>query len=141
MRKKSTFTLCVLACLLLQVAGCGDPTQGTVSGTVVIDGQPAKTGGITYEPLDKDGRTAGAEILDGQYSGIVPVGKYRVKLRVSKKVGETKIYDTPDSPIQPILEEVLPEKFNDITELTIEVPAGKSTKDWKFSGGELSPTE
>lgn len=122
--------------LLLQVAGCSDPTQGVVSGSIVVDGQPAEQGGITYIPLDKDGRTAGAEILDGKYSGVVPVGKYRVELRVPKKVGETKIYDTPDSPIQPIMEEVLPAKFNENSELTLDVPAGKLTKDYDLSSAE-----
>ena len=126
----------LLACLLASFAGCSDPTEGVVSGTVAVDGQPAVQGGITYVPLDKDGRTAGAEIMDGKYSGIVPVGSYRVELRVPKKVGETKIYDTPDSPIQPILKEILPEKFNDNSELTLDVPAGKSTKNYDLSSTE-----
>jgi hypothetical protein len=36
-------------------------------------------------------------------------------------IGESKLYDTPDSPTRKTTEEILPPRYNDLTELQIEV--------------------
>ena len=115
---------------LIQFTGCSGSGQGTVSGSVVVNGTPAETGAISFIPVDGRGTTAGAVIEQGKYKATVPVGNVRVEIRVPKVVGEQKIYDTPDSPVQQVMEESLPARFNDESELTHEIPEGKSTRDF-----------
>ena len=127
-------SLGVCAFVLIALAtGCSDPTKGEVSGTITVDGNPAKTGSIGFFPIDGNGQTSGAKIVEGTYTATVSVGKSRVEIRVPKKVGEQKIYNTPDSPIQDLLEESLPAKFNTESELVYEVTSGKSVKDFELS--------
>ena len=111
------------------VPGCAEPTEGEVSGTVIVDGEPAN-GSIGFIPVDGLSSTSGAAIKDGEYTAIVPLGEMKVQIRANKKVGETRIYNTPDSPIQTILAEVLPPKYNDETELLLVVKPGKNQKDY-----------
>jgi hypothetical protein len=121
---------------LLAAVGCEEPTRGVVTGTVTVDGAPAKSGSIAFFPVDGKSSTTGAEIADGQYRAEVPFGQQKVEIRVPKKVGEKKLYDTPDSPIKPILAESLPAKYNDATELTLEVKPGENQKDFQLSTRE-----
>ncbi len=126
--------LSFLLILVFLVPGCSDPTKGEVSGTVKVNGEPAKQGAITFIPVDGKSSTAGAKITDGQFMAPdVPVGTVKVQIRVSKIVGQTRIYNTPDSPIQDIMEEVLPPKYNDQTELLLDVKSGKNEQDFDLT--------
>ena len=121
-------------CLCWCLTGCGDSVpMGEVSGQVTVDGKPANRGSVAFTPVDGAGPSAGAEIHDGKYSAMVFLGKNKVEIRVPKVVGKQKLYDTPDSPVQDLLEEVLPAKYNDQTELEIDVQKGKNPKDWEVS--------
>lgn len=122
------------AALLL---GCsGDNTTGEVTGTVSVDGKPAEKGSIGFVPVDGKSPTAGAEIKDGKYTAKVPVGTAKVEIRVPKVVGKKKLYNTPDSPVQDLLEEVLPAKFNEESELKLDVKSGKNEKSWDLKSGK-----
>ena len=113
--------------------GCSKgPPMGEVSGTVTVNGTPAKTGSISFFPLDRKSVTSGAAIQDGKYMAKVPLGAVKVEIRVSKVIGRKRIYNTPNSPIQDILQEVLPPKYNDQTELELDVQAGKNQKDYNL---------
>jgi hypothetical protein len=118
---------------LIATGGCEEPTRGIVTGAITVDGAPAKTGSIAFFPLDGKSSTTGGEITDGQYRAEVPFGAQKVEIRVPKKVGEKKLYDTPDSPIKPILAESLPAKYNDSTELTLDVKPGENQKDFQLT--------
>jgi hypothetical protein len=72
-------------------------------------------------------------MVDGRYSAEVPFGEFRVEIRVPKVVGEKKLYNTPNSPIMPLLEESLPAKYNDQTRLTIEIEPGETQRDFQLS--------
>lgn len=121
-------TACTLAC-----AGCSDPTKGIVSGTVKINGELANSGSIAFFPTDGKSPTSGGMIReDGTYEATVGVGMSRVEIRVSEVVGTQKLYDTPDSETMDIREEILPRKYNDESELTYEVPSGKSEKHFEL---------
>jgi hypothetical protein len=121
----------ILAVGLWAAAGCSTgPPVAELSGTVSVDGQPPARGAITFIPIDGKGQTAGCEIKDGKYAAKLGVGTFKVEIRVPKVVGRKKLYDTPDSPIQDLLEEVLPARYNSASELKIEVNAGKNEKDW-----------
>lgn len=67
------------------VSGCGN-SNGTfeLSGTVKFDGAPMQAGTISFAPMDKDTRPAGAMFKDGAYfisakDGLMP-GEYLVKI-------------------------------------------------------------
>jgi len=115
---------------LLALAGCGDDKNGLVSGTVQVDGEPVAAGAILFVPVDGQTATAGGEIKDGRYSVKVPVGTMKVSLSAPKVVGKKKIYPTENSPIMPITVEALPAKYNEHTELRLDVKPGKNEKDW-----------
>ncbi len=121
----------LLGVSFLQGAGCSkSATTAEVSGMVTVDGEPAKAGAIGFFPVDGKSPTAGGKIEAGKYSTQVPFGESKVEIRVSKVVGQKKLYDTPNSPVQPIMKEVLPEKYNDQTELRIDVQPGTNNKDF-----------
>lgn len=119
---------------LAMTAGCGDSAKlGDVVGAVTIDGVPVDKGSIAFFPVDGQGPATGGEIVAGKYESQAPIGNCKVEIRVSKIVGQKKLYDTPESPVQNILEEVLPPKYNETSELRLEVQAGKNEKNWELA--------
>ncbi len=124
----------LLTASILLLTACGDGSNtGEVVGTVSVDGKPAERGSVSFAPLSGEGSTSGAEIRDGKFSAEVALGKNKVEIRVPKVVGKQRLYDTPDSPLQELMEEVLPAKYNDQTELEIDVNQGKNEKNWELS--------
>ena len=114
--------------------GCGPESKMAIlSGTVTIDGQPAETGSISFIPVDGMTQTAGASIENGKFTSEVPIGESKVEIRVPKVVGKQKLYDTPDSPEQEIMAEVLPAKYNEATELRFTADKGKNEKNFELS--------
>jgi hypothetical protein len=89
----------LLAVLLLTVAGCGDgrPARVTVSGRVLIDGEPLTQGIVQFVP---DGARPSASKIDaeGRFKltcydggdGIVP-GTHRVMIAAKEMLGESKV--------------------------------------------------
>lgn len=122
-----------LMLLAMALAGCQDSSIGIVSGTVTVDGSQAGDGSIVFAPLDGKHGPAGGPIVDGTYSVTVPVGPSKVEIRLPVVVGQIRIYGTKDSPIQDDMRDSLPPKYNDETELTYDVPAGKSEKNFDLS--------
>ena len=124
----------LVAVLVIAIAGC---TQGdgktSVTGTVVVDGKPALLGSISFMPVDGRGPSAGAAIVDGHYTSRVIAGDTRVAIRVPKVIGQKKRYDTPDSPMIDVVEEALPARYNDATDLRVEVKPGVSEHNFDLS--------
>ncbi|MEO2049501.1 MAG: hypothetical protein ABGX16_23330 [Pirellulales bacterium] len=126
-----TLLASLLGVAFLQGSGCSNnATTAEVSGSVIVDGEPAEMGAIGFVPTDGKSPTAGGGIKNGRYTAQVPFGESKVEIRVSKVIGQKKLYDTPDSKTQPIMAEVLPEKYNDQTELRIDVQPGINEKDF-----------
>jgi hypothetical protein len=122
------------AALSLLLAGCSDSQTAAVTGTVRVDGQPLEKGSISFVPADGKGVTAGGEIIDGKYNvSKVSPGTMLVQIHYPKVAGKKKLYDTPDSPTRDVFREVLPLKYNDRTELRLEVQPGNNEKDWELS--------
>lgn len=122
--------------ILLSI-GCTDPTVGIINGTVLVDGEAPETGSIVFAPTDGKHGPSGGTITDGAYEVTVPVGTSKIEVRVPVVVGQTRIYNTKDSPIQDVMEESLPAKYNDNSELTLEVTPGKSTHDFDLESKKL----
>ena len=119
---------CVFAC------GCGPESKmATVTGSVTIDGTPAETGSISFIPVDGMSSTSGASITNGKFTSEAPIGESKVEIRVPKVVGKKKLYDTPESPVQNIMAEVLPKKYNEATELRFTAQKGKNEKNFELS--------
>lgn len=130
MKFSVTFSMLVVCIFPL---GCSDPNLGQLSGTVTIDGETPQNGSIAFFPVDGQSFSSGAVITDGAYYAEVPLGKSRVEIRVAKVVGEKKLYDAPNSPVQPLLAERLPARYNDASELEIEVVAGASEHNFQLT--------
>ena len=122
-------TLFVLS--LFTLVGCGDG-MGEVNGTVTFEGTPIEEGAISFYPTDGKTPTTGGAIKGGQYSVKVPPGTMKVVISLPKITGKKKIYNTTNSPEMPITVEALPAKYNEKSELTLEVVAGANRKDWEL---------
>ncbi|MCE9567240.1 MAG: hypothetical protein K8U57_35000 [Planctomycetes bacterium] len=118
------------------LVGCGGGTDsGDVSGTVVYDGKPIEEGSISFTPEDGNGPTAGGSIKSGKYTAPkVHLGTAKVSISGAKVTGSKKMYpDDPKSPVVITSTEMLPEKYNQKTELRYDVKSGAQTKDFDLS--------
>jgi hypothetical protein len=118
---------------VLLLCGCNNARMAEVSGTITLDDVPIKTGAITFTPVDGQSTTQGSQISDGQYSANVPVTVMKVSISSPKVVGTKKLYPRPDSPEMPLTEEALPAKYNERSELQLDVQPGRNKKDFHLS--------
>jgi hypothetical protein len=135
MRTSSFAGAAGLLAALLAVAGCGGSKSAEVTGTVTVDGQvPAEGSSITFIPTDGKSRSAGALIEGGKYTARdVPVGTAKVEIRVPRPAGRPGKPQAGPGPGGDIIEESLPAKYNDKTELTFDVKSGRNEKNWDLS--------
>lgn len=120
-----------LAAGVCLVAGCGGEDKlPQVTGAVTINGKPVERGSISFIPIGGQGPTTGAEIVAGKYTSAAPPGESKVEIRVPRIVGKKKLYETADSPVQDIMQEVLPEKFNEKSELRFTPQESMNEKNW-----------
>jgi hypothetical protein len=99
--------------------------MGTVVGEVTVDGQPLPKGHLEFTPVDGQTQTAGALIESGKFTATVPVTKMQVKIHAPKVIGKRKMYDTPESPWEDEVGEALPAKYNDKSDITLDVKRGR----------------
>jgi hypothetical protein len=125
---------CALLAFFVAAVGCSDPSNGEVTGMVRIDGTPLEKGTITFTPADGKGQTAGGEIKAGKYSARVGVGKYKVSISMPIEDKRKKLYPTADSPEMWMYREGLPARYNEQTELELDVKSGTNQKDWDLQG-------
>jgi hypothetical protein len=123
--------LLILTVSLASLAGCGGaPTKGTVNGTVSWNNQPLPEGIVNFLPADGKSQTGSAAIKDGKFTVELPITTMKVQFSAPKIVGKKKMYDTDDSPWVDTVEELLPEKYNVKTEISLTVKGG--VQDEKF---------
>lgn len=131
---------CVLLVLGF-IAGCGSKgyegaKRYPLSGTVTFNGEPVDGGIIRFigeSGTDKE-RPAGGVISGGKYEipegQGVNAGTYQVEIRWSKPTGK-KIKDTGDTgEMIDVTQQVIPSKFNEVTELRAEVSGTSTTFDF-----------
>ncbi len=142
MQRSVTRNICVVGLLALFACGCGsDPySVASVSGQVLVDGEPANGARVSFEPIgnedspnpgpgsfgrtDEEGRYT-LKII-GEDDGAV-VGKHRVRISMFE------VKETPDGEMQDVSKEALPARYNANTELEFEVPAdGTEEADFKL---------
>ena len=126
---------------LLLLSGCSDagPQRASVSGTVLVDGQPFEEGTINFFPVgDTQGPSAGAVIEKGEYQierqkGVV-VGQNRVEIQGNRKTGR-KIPDPMGSgALVDELVEALPPECNSKSTLSRTVTSGHNTINFDQQG-------
>lgn len=125
--------LLVLSLCCVYLSGCGpDSNLAKITGSITVDGSAPKEGSISFIPLDGKSPTTGAVIQEGKYDSDVPIGESKVEIRIPKVVGKQKLYDTPDSPEQEIMEEVLPAKYNEQSELRVTAERGDNQQNFEL---------
>ena len=117
------------ALALILATGCGGGSTGSVSGTVTLGNEPLKEGTVTFTPADGKGQTVSAPIKDGKFSASLPVGSMKVQISAPRPTGKkTKMYNTPDSPEVEEVAELIPDKYNARSTLTLTVKGGSQTE-------------
>jgi hypothetical protein len=139
----SRISMAALAVALLIMCGCGDNKLAPVSGRVLVDGEPVENLVVLFQPIggrdnenpgkgssartDKDGRYTLEQ--DAGVPGAV-VGKHKVA--IFTPMSDKELKTNPDTGSEdgapPQSKEIIPPKYNDLTELTFDVPAAGCTE-------------
>ncbi|MEX0793499.1 MAG: hypothetical protein WD045_10210 [Pirellulaceae bacterium] len=124
-------TLLLLLGLLI---GCGG-SDGTLSGSVSLDGEAVPEGSIAFIPAaGTKGPSIGGGIRKGKYH--IPAengfaaGSYRVEIRWPREAGEVELY--PGSMGQRF-EEAIPAKYNTQSTLEVQIDSQGDTTDFELS--------
>jgi hypothetical protein len=127
----------ILAVAALALAGCSSSDSGRsrVQGAVSYGGEVVDDGGIAFIPEDGGASQVRAtgEIRDGHYEldgsrGPYP-GKYRVEIFWYKKTGR-QIASPSGKAFKDETKQGIPAKYNDKTDLKVEVKPGRNTFDF-----------
>jgi hypothetical protein len=120
-----------LGLLAFSLVGCGSSkTKVEVTGKVTYQGKPIELGNIKFDPIDKNLQPDGSEIREGIYHVKLPIGPALVSVSGVRKVGETKVYDTPNSPMRAKYEEFVPKKYSREPEITADIKADTKQLDF-----------
>lgn len=131
-RRLAIFSLGLSLSILSFAAGCGKDGGYTdlgasVTGKITIDGaEPPSGTSISFEAIDGKAKSGGATVTGSSYVANVQPGKYRVVIRAPK----TKGGKGTNAMAGDFFEETLPAKYNDKSELTLDVTSGKNSRDW-----------
>ena len=120
-----------IAMLATISAGCQPSNMATISGKVTLDGKPIENGTISFVPTDGNSSSAGTRITNGEYTLTLPLGTKRVEITASEVVGQRAAYGA-DSPKVDVMRSMIPKRYNQESELSIDVKAGKSNHDFNL---------
>src|SRR6185436_2329090 len=121
--------LLVLLCVLS--AGCGTGSvQGTVSGTVTLDGKLVDGGLIRFVPSDGNSQPADSVTTGSVYSVTMRVGEKKVEVYWAPSSG--KAADTATQGTEQIVQRI-PARYNAQTTLSYAIVKGKQTKDFALT--------
>jgi hypothetical protein len=126
----------IVLSIIISATGCDQgPPTGLVTGTVKTDGQvPPPGSSITFFPADGKSPSTGAVLNEGRYSVRVPVGMARVEIRAPRPAAKSSANAEGPGAEGGLIEESLPEKYNDQSELTLDVKSGSNEKNWELTG-------
>ena len=131
----SHFKFIAIFSVLLSVAcfvGC-KPSDGLndVEGTVTLNGQPLASGHIDMGPMaGQSGTPVGGDIVDGKFKLRASEGEMVVSIRSQQTVQLSPEEQTADEKAHGVTErtkELLPQKYNDRSELKTTIVKGKNT--------------
>ena len=133
--KNKLFAILAVVCLVSVVTtGCDKgPKKVPITGTVMVGDELVETGSITFDPVDGQGPSDGARILNGQFEAEVTTGEKRVKAYGSKVVGQVEM--------DPVLNPgVMSNKYEDFPakvfqeEITVKIEKKNRVVEIKYSG-------
>ncbi len=135
----TTATIFLLAGLTPLLSGCSDPDICRISGQVTYNGQPVKTGSISFEPADGKSQVQGMLIRDGRYASAAKAtinpGNYIVRIFAPDlSRSKPKPNRNPFEPSPPTVP-LLPPTWNKQSKLSVELKAGKNIVN--FSGEKM----
>lgn len=117
---RSLLLLCL--CFGWTAAGCA-PKDATlpIQGKVTLDGVPLEAGDLLFIPADPQFGSEPGKITSGVYQAKVRPGQNKVQIRATRAVpGKFGPMGT-----EPLLEDIIPAKYNAATTLSIEVTKEK----------------
>jgi hypothetical protein len=114
--------IAVVAAVLLGAIGCGAtrPKTVPVHGTVTLDQAPLADGDVTLVTATTQAAAGGGTIKDGNFTVNVRPGSYLVRIHAARAVPGKTI---PGMGNAPVLQSIIPARYNTTTPLTAEVPA------------------
>lgn len=117
-----------LLCLVLLVSGlvgCGSSSDGpqliSVSGQVMLNGEPLQSGSILFKDPEGKSRSYFATIEDGTYQTKIETGKRRVEVSAIRSVPGKMVPNAEGNGMEPASEQYLPAEYNKLSTLEIEV--------------------
>ncbi|QDU59489.1 hypothetical protein Pan216_03170 [Planctomycetes bacterium Pan216] len=120
---------------LVPIVGCSGNSEGrvAVSGKVTLDGQPLEQGVVRFNPVG-GGLVGEGEINGGSYSlgtsnGPTP-GPKEVSIVSLVDTGKTQPDEFDPMKKVPLLEQIIPPRYNQATELKIDVGTSGGTFDF-----------
>jgi len=126
-----------LAAGFLLFSGCSEPNP-SVSGTVLLDGQPLARGAITFFPVDgTPGPDGGSTVEEGNYNierGLT-MGKYRVEITGTRRIAKKVISSVMPSDMVNAEVAAIPPEYNVKSRLIREVGLGPNTIDFNLASG------
>lgn len=134
--KTSTCPLWLLGLLvcLFGLAGCGDADpRSTVSGVVTLDGENVPHGEIVLVPTTPTTPSEAGRIQNGAYTMRAAPGDKKVIIRAEREHPTDKVPGPDPGTMVPRREQFIPSKYNESTELTLEVTTGRTTKNFELS--------
>jgi hypothetical protein len=140
LRLSPAFCSCLTCLLAAAVVGCRSdtPPLGQVTGTVTLDGKPVDGAMIQFEPTTSGLPTAfGKTDAQGKYELWYSRGNKGASLGESI-VRITAFQEADDDAGQKKRPEIVPTKYNQTSELKVEVKRGAQVHDFPLkSGGQI----
>jgi hypothetical protein len=114
-----------LVCIVvLSLSGCsnhGSPKLVPIQGSVTLDGVPLTDASVNFVSQANNASLGGANIKDGAFQVRLPAGAYKVQILASRPVPGSSV---PDMGGAPVLQSIIPARYNSATSLTADVADG-----------------
>ncbi len=117
--------------LMLSLSGCGEADdRPLVSGSVTLDGDPVPEGEVMLVPTDMAVATDAGPIQNGRYRVRTTPGAKRVMIYWERDHPTDKIPGPDPGVMVPRAQQLIPARYNDATELEVQVQPGANTFDF-----------
>lgn len=136
------FRAVLLAGVGLAITGCGSsgPTRYPVEGTVTYNGQPLPDGHISLFAVDGQAAPDAGPISQGKFKIMSTPGKKRVEIKASRDKAGAPTAAAKAMGALTEREQYIQARYNDKSELTIEVKTEKNEAQWEVGDKDVKKT-